>query len=224
MPEAPSAELDRLYALPLEEFTAERDALAKRLRKEGERDAAEAVKALKKPSVAAWAVNQVRRDRPDDVRRLIEVTEELHRVYAGLSAAGARERLAEAADMQRDLIRSLVRCAEQLLEAGGHRANEQTLGKVADTLRAAALDEDLREQVSAGRVVKEQRAAGLGPLESLPPPPKKAAKKAEAKKANAKKSRKPSGPDQKQVAEAERAVEEARRLLEEAERRRRELG
>ena len=164
MPDAISGEIDRLYALPLEEFTAERDDLAKRLRKEGDRDSAAAVKALKKPSVAAWAVNQVRRDRPDEVRQLIDVTEELHRVYAGLSAAGARERLAEAADMQRDLIRSLVRCAKQLLEAGGHSANEQTLDKVADTLRAAGLDDGVREQVGRGRVVKEHRAAGLGPL------------------------------------------------------------
>ena len=168
MSEQHAGEIDRLYALPLEEFTRERDALSKRLRADGDRDSAAAVKSLKKPSVAAWAVNQVRRDRPEDVRSLLDVTEELHRVYAGLSSAGARERLAEAADMQRELIRSLVRCAQQLLEAGGHNASEGTLNKVADTLRAAALDDELREQVSAGRVVKEQRAAGLG-LESLPP-------------------------------------------------------
>ncbi len=217
MPGPPSGEIDRLYALPREEFTRERDELAKRLRKEGERDAAAAVKALKKPSVAAWAVNQVRRDRPEDVRRLLEVTEELHRVYAGLSSAGARERLAEAAEMQRELIRSLVRCAAELLEADGHSASEATLSKVADTLRAAALDEALRVQVSAGTVVKEQRAAGLGPLESLPAPPKKQTKPK-------KKPRKPAGPDPRKVAKAEREIEAARRQLEDAERRRRELG
>ena len=66
--------------------------------------------------------------------------------------------------MQRDLIRSLVRCAAQLLDAAGHGATDATLGKVADTLRAAAVDEELREQVAHGRVVKEQRAASLGPL------------------------------------------------------------
>ena len=155
MPEAHSGDIDRLYALPLEEFTRERDELAKQLPE---------AKALKKPSVAAWAMNQVQRDRPDEVRELIEVTEELHRVYAKLSSAGARERLEEAAEMQRGLIRSLVRCAAQLLEAGGHSASDATLTRVADTLRAAALDEDLREQLAHGRVVKEQRAAGLGPL------------------------------------------------------------
>jgi hypothetical protein len=106
----------------------------------------------------------VQRDRPDEVRELIDVTEELHRVYEKLSSAGARERLEEAAEMQRKLIRSLVRCASQLLEADGHSPSDATLGKVADTLRAAALDREVREQLAHGRVVKEQRAAGLGPL------------------------------------------------------------
>lgn len=206
VPEPPSAEIDRLYALPLDEFTAERDALAKRLRGDGDREAAGVVKALKKPSVAAWAVNQVRRDRPDEVRGLLDVTEELHRVYAGIASAGARERLGEAAAMQRELVGSLVRCAAQLLEAGGHGGGEATLTKVADTLRAAALDEDLREQIAAGRVVKERRAAGLGPLSAMPAPTEK-------------KGTVPSfspGPDPKEVRKAERAVETARKRLETA--------
>ena len=229
VPEPPAAEVDRLYALPLDEFTRERDELAKRLRAGGDRDAAATVKALKKPSVPAWAINQVRRDRPDDVRRLLDVTEELHRVYAGIGSAGARERLGEAADMQRELVGSLARCAAQLLDAGGHATSDATLTKVADTLRAAALDEDLREQIAAGRVVKEGRAAGLGPLESLPAPASKPAKKKAAKKKAAKPER--AGPDPKEVRKAERAVEAARRKaeaakeqLEAAEKRLRDLG
>jgi hypothetical protein len=55
VPETHSGDIDRLYALPLEEFTHERDELAKRVRDEGDADAAAAVKALKKPAVAAWA-------------------------------------------------------------------------------------------------------------------------------------------------------------------------
>jgi hypothetical protein len=164
VPDKHGADIDRLYSLPLAEFTPERDDLAKRLRKDGDADAAAAVKSLKKPSVAAWAVNQVQRDRPDEVRELIDVTEELHRVHKKLSSAGARERLEEAAEMQRKLISSLVRCASQLLEAGGHAASDATLQKVADTLRAAALDEVVREQLAHGRLVKDERAAGFGPL------------------------------------------------------------
>jgi hypothetical protein len=52
---------DRLYALPFEEFIPERDATAKRLRKEGEKDAAAAVAKLPKPSQVAWVANQLGR-------------------------------------------------------------------------------------------------------------------------------------------------------------------
>ena len=211
MPDPPRAEIERLYALPLEEFTAERDALAKRLRKDGDRESADAVKALKKPSVAAWAINQVRRDRPDDVRRLLEVTDELHRVYAGIASAGARERLGEAASMQRELIGSLSRCARELLDAAGHGASDATLTKVTDTLRAAALDEDVRAQIADGRVVKERRAAGLGPLGSMPAPAP-----AKRRSKGAPPDPKPKGPDPKEVKKAERAAETARRRLEAA--------
>ena len=210
VPASRAGEVDRLYALPLDEFTRERDELAKRLRKDGDRDGAAEVKALKKPSVPAWAVNQVRRDRPDDVRRLLDVTEELHRVYAGLASAGARERLGEAAAMQRELIGSLVRCARELLEAGGHAAREPTLAKVAETLRAAALDEELRREITEGRVVKERRAAGLGPLSALPAAPPQRGGSADRAPTE------PAGPDPKEVRSAERAVEAARKRVEAA--------
>ena len=52
--------IDELYGLPLEDFVAQRDALAKRLRADGDRDAAAAVKKLPKPTRAAWAA-QARR-------------------------------------------------------------------------------------------------------------------------------------------------------------------
>ena len=60
---------DALYGLPLDAFVAERDALAKRLRTDGRGGDADEVKALRKPSVAAWAVNQVVRSQPNQRRR-----------------------------------------------------------------------------------------------------------------------------------------------------------
>ncbi|HEX6580351.1 MAG TPA: hypothetical protein VF195_05715, partial [Actinomycetota bacterium] len=60
--------IDELYGLPLERFTAERDALAKELASAGDRDGAARVKALRKPVVAAWAVNLLAREDPDGVK------------------------------------------------------------------------------------------------------------------------------------------------------------
>ena len=52
-------EIDRLYGLPLAEFTKERDALARRLRADNRRDDAATVAELRKPVLAAWVVNQL---------------------------------------------------------------------------------------------------------------------------------------------------------------------
>ena len=65
-------DVDELYALPLDQFTAARNALAKRLKKEGDKEAAATVQTLKKPSVAGRrvAVHRVRdRDFPGLRRR-----------------------------------------------------------------------------------------------------------------------------------------------------------
>ena len=51
----------RLYGLPLEDFTRERDAAARELRKAKEREAADAVAKLQKPSQGSWAANTLAR-------------------------------------------------------------------------------------------------------------------------------------------------------------------
>ena len=65
--------IDDLYALPLERFTPERDALAKELAADGDRAGAARVKALRKPVVAAWAVNALAlvAKYPEQVRILV---------------------------------------------------------------------------------------------------------------------------------------------------------
>src|SRR3954453_6952632 len=73
-----------LYGLALDAFVPERDALAKRLRADGRRDEAAEVKALRKPSVAAWAVNQAVRSQPGAARALWD---------AGDALIGAQEDL-----------------------------------------------------------------------------------------------------------------------------------
>ena len=65
-------EVERLYGLPLGEFTSARNELAKRLAKEGDRVAAESVRALPKPPVSVWAINEAARSDTDGVRALLE--------------------------------------------------------------------------------------------------------------------------------------------------------
>ncbi len=97
-------EIDRLFALPLDEFTSSRNALARRLKGEGETEGAEQVRSLAKPSVPAWTINQLARREKAMVKALLDAGARLRkaqeRALAGshsdaLRTAQAEERQAE---------------------------------------------------------------------------------------------------------------------------------
>ena len=68
----PEEGIDGLFGLPPEEFIAARDQLARQLKAGGDAAGAKRVSALRRPTVAAWAVNQAARERPELVRELLE--------------------------------------------------------------------------------------------------------------------------------------------------------
>jgi hypothetical protein len=158
-----SVDLDDLYGLALDRFIPERASLVRALRSDGEREQAAVVAAVRKPSVAAWAVNQLIRTQRAEVQELFAVGDALREAQAGVLAgrAGARD-LREAAARERDAVAALVATAQGLLTSGGHELSAATVERVAETLHAAALDDEARTQVSEGRLVRELRHVGLG--------------------------------------------------------------
>ena len=154
--------MDELYTLAPEDFTAARNALVKHLRAEGRRADADAVKALRRPTVAAWAVNQTVRRHRDAVEELIAAGSELsaaqRRALSGVKGAGLRE----AAGARRERLDAVWRLAAAVLsdagvDAGVHRQ------AVTDTFEAASADPDAAEQVRAARLSRELPApAGFG--------------------------------------------------------------
>jgi hypothetical protein len=161
----PDDAVDELYCLPIEEFTPRRDALAKELRGDGQRDAATWVKGLRKPSAAAWVVNQLARSRTREAKELLAAGDGLRaaheRVVAG--EAGADE-LRAAADAEHEAARALVTDAPGLLDRDGHPPSGPTLERVAETIRAVALDDEARAGFEKGRLTRERSASGFGPL------------------------------------------------------------
>jgi hypothetical protein len=154
-------ELDRLYALPLDEFTAARNELAKRLRKESRREEADLVKALSKPSVAAWAVNQLAHRRTKRLRALLEAADALRSAQERALKGSGGDELREASQRERQLVSELRREAGQLLAEGGHAASDATLQRVATTLSSAAVDAEARPLLEAGRLSEEVEASGF---------------------------------------------------------------
>src|SRR4051794_25335587 len=127
----------RLYGLPLEEFTRERDAAARDLRKAKERDAADVVGKLPKPSQASWAANALVRERRDLVDALLDAGDDLREAQDAAVAGKGAEALREAAAAQRAAVDALVAAAQELRPAG-RKPTAQTLERLRTTLTAAA--------------------------------------------------------------------------------------
>jgi hypothetical protein len=160
---------DELYGLPLDAFVPERDALAKRLRSDGRRAEAAEVKALRKPSVAAWGVNQAVRSQPKAARQLWDAGDALIGAQEALLAGrGDAAGLRGAVERERSALAELVEAAQGLLTSAGRDLGDSTIERVRETLHAAAIDRDAREQVAPGRVTREMAHAGLGGIEAAP--------------------------------------------------------
>ena len=150
-----AAEAVRLYGLPLDEFIAERDATAKRLRAD-DREAAAAIRKLRKPSAAAAAINRAVRADPDAAAKLLEAGERLEAAQSAAISGSAGD-LREAAAEQGDAVERLMETVAD--ELGGRGA---IADRARETLRAIAADPGLREQFAAGTLVREAEAVGFG--------------------------------------------------------------
>jgi len=197
-------EPQELYGLPLERFTERRNALVKELRKEGRREEATEVSNLRKPSVAAWAVNQLVRTQRKDVANLFEAGDDLRDAQSQLLAGrGEADALRDAVEAERAAVDQLIHRARGLLSSEGHELTSVTLERVSETLNAAALDEDLRAQVSDGCLVSELHHVGLGGLGAFAPSRPGARSKSAPKKRAARPREK--GPERKQTRSAQAA-------------------
>src|SRR5919201_1752753 len=190
-------ELDRLYALPLNEFTSARDEIARRLRGEGERDLADEVKALRKPTVAVWLVNQLAREREVDIKRLLKAGEALAKAQA--SATGF-------AEARSDEQHALERLAAAAREAGG---GAQAADRAIQTLRAASLTEEGRDLLKRGRLTEELEPPGFEALVGMPTPPPRSKPRPKARPRKSPQLEKARERVKKLKAEAERADREA---------------
>lgn len=156
-------ELDRLYALPPSEFTAARQALAKAYRDAGDREAAEEVKQARKPTLAAWTVNQLARREREKVRSLLDAGERLRAAQQKtLRGRSSSDDLRQASDAERDALRELLKAAESLLGSSGELPSQATLQQVERTLHAAAREESAAELLRSGRLTRELDPTGFG--------------------------------------------------------------
>jgi hypothetical protein len=225
MAQAPDDAVDRLYGLPREEFVGERDALAKQVRADGRRDEAAAIKALPKPTVAAWAANQAVRSQKRAARELWKAGDALSAAHDALLAGkGSGPKLRDATEAERAAVERLVDAARGLLSSSGGDLSDTTIERVRQTLHAGAIDPDARDEVAGGRAARERAPQGLfGADPFAVPAPKRAAK--EEPKPTAKPKAEPKAkPEAKPKGKADDAAARKREREEAAERKREEAA
>ncbi|NNM32258.1 MAG: hypothetical protein HKO53_04305 [Gemmatimonadetes bacterium] len=176
--------LDRLYSVPLSEFVAVRNEAAKALKAEGQKDEAATVQRLRKPSIAAWTVNQLRFSAPEELRALAEATRGLADAH---SSPGAD--LPEAIRSRRKQLDHLLERSRELWEAHGVRSTKDQLRRLSGTLEAATQP---GADPPPGRLFTDLEPAGFGALAGLQlavPAPSSPPTKGRSERAGAKKPR-----------------------------------
>jgi len=193
--------IDDLYKRPLAEFTSARNALAKTLAG----DDAKRVKALAKPTVVPWAVNQLYWHARKAYDRLLDKGARLRKAQlAALSGKGDANGLREATDAHRAAVAEAAREANRVAGTGAQHL--EPLEAVMRMLEALSLATEPPEH--PGRFTKALQPAGFEALAGVKPAaaafPRAAEKKrVEAEKQAAKKH-------EEEVAKAEAEVERAR--------------
>jgi hypothetical protein len=160
--------IDDLYQLPLAEFTPARNALAARLRKSGKTADADEVRSLVKPSIPAWAVNQIYWKHRAAFDRLLSAGDKLRKAQSS-TLAGKSGDVRGGLDSVREALSELSKLAADALESAGHNATPGAMRAVTATLEALSAYGSVPDAPRAGRLVDEVDPPGFETLAALVP-------------------------------------------------------
>ena len=174
----PSADIDALFQLPPDKFTAARHDLAARLKAAGKPDDAARVKGLAKPPLSAWVVNQLFWRHKISFDRLMTAGERLRKAQAsqlkgargqGEGGGGKGSDLRETLEARRLALGELSKDAASLLRESGHAASPDLMRKISTTLEALATFANHPSAPQAGHLTADIAAPGFEALAALIP-------------------------------------------------------
>jgi hypothetical protein len=197
-------DIDELFKLPLAEFIGARNELATRLKKSGQANDANLVKTLAKPSVSAWAVNQLYWRHRAAFDKLLATGQRLRgKVTDVRGALSARQ----------EALLHLADLATALLRDAGHNPTQDMIHRVTTTLEALSA---LSDGPTLGRLTQDVDPPGFESLASFMPsagslkPAKEAPRVTALQKAREEETR------QAKIAAAKSSLQAAKRSLSDA--------
>jgi hypothetical protein len=169
-------DIDALFQLPPDQFTAARNDLAARLKAAGKPDEAARVKGLAKPPLSAWVVNQLFWRQKKSFDRLMTAGERLRNAQASqLKGGGAKGGGGKGSDLREPLearrlaLGELSKDAASLLRESGHAASPDLMRKISTTLEALATFANHPSAPQAGHLTADIAAPGFEALAALIP-------------------------------------------------------
>lgn len=157
--------IDALFKLPLTEFIGTRKKLAAQLKKDGNADEAERVKALAKPPISAWTVNQLYWTHREEFDELLATGQRFRKAQTSGKMANMREAL----DGRREALSQLSDLATEILRDAGHNPSLDTLRRITTTLEALSSYESLSDGLTPGRLTQDVDPPGFDSFGSFVP-------------------------------------------------------
>ena len=159
-------DVDALFKLPLAEFIGARNDLVARLKRAGRADDANLVKALAKPSISAWAVNQLHWRHREALDRLF-VTVQRFRQAQTSHTGGRIADMRGSLDTRSEALSHLSNLATELLRDAGHNATPDTIHRITTTLEAVSAYATPSDGPTPGRLTQDVDPPGFESLASL---------------------------------------------------------
>jgi len=154
----------KLYGLSPEAFTSSRSAEVRAARSAGNRQLADAVAQLRRPTVGAWLANQLARECKDELEALLDLGTSM-RVAQG---AGDGPELRVLTRRRREMVAALVSEAGRLARTRNRSLSENSTSDLENTLEAAVASADAANALRSGRLNVGLTHSGFGPLDAAP--------------------------------------------------------
>jgi len=207
---------DLLFRAAPSEFIPVRNRLAKEAAQKGDKQQAESLRKLPKPSVAVWAINQVAREEPEVIRALLESADRVRQEQAKAlrGSGGSAEELRAASAELRQRLAALVKAAAEVLARAGHEPSSTVLRRAETTLNSIAIGFDSeRDALRSGQITREVEQFGFPMIGGAMPPTagKQAAQPSQAREDRAAHGKRDERNRHRDAAREERARSAARR-------------
>lgn len=150
-----------LYGLLPGEFVESRDERVRQARADGDPELARDVKALRKPTAAAWLVNTMVRHMTEQIEQVLELGQAMREAQEELDAAELRTLNRQ----RRQLVTAVVRQGRKVAAGLGHKVNDVAAEQAAATLQAAMADADAEAALRTGLLLEPMATTGLDPVD-----------------------------------------------------------